>query len=270
MSETFWSFPQIDPIIFSIGPLAVRWYGVMYLVGFAFAMWMANRRAMKPGSGWTKDEVSDVLFYGFLGVILGGRMGYVLFYQTSLFLDNPLYLFKIWEGGMSFHGGLLGVIVAMFWFAKKTNRKFFTIADFIAPLIPVGLGAGRFGNFINGELWGRVTDSPWGMVFPGAGALPRHPSQLYEFALEGVVLFFILYFYSRKPRPLGAISGLFLLGYGTFRFIIEFAREPDEHLGLLTAGLSMGQLLSLPMMIAGLIFMIWAYKQPTKPELKTS
>ncbi|MCE2571393.1 prolipoprotein diacylglyceryl transferase [Motilimonas eburnea] len=262
MSETFWSFPQIDPVIFSVGPLAVRWYGVMYLVGFVFAMWMANRRAMKPGSGWTKDEVSDVLFYGFLGVIIGGRMGYVIFYQTSQFLDNPLYLLKIWEGGMSFHGGLLGVIVAMLWFAKKTNRRFFAVADFIAPLIPVGLGAGRFGNFINGELWGRVTDGPWGMVFPGAGPDPRHPSQLYEFALEGVVLFIMLYFYSNKPRPLGAISGLFLLGYGTFRFTIEFAREPDAHLGLLTLGLSMGQLLSLPMMIAGLIFMVWAYKQP--------
>lgn len=265
MSETYWSFPNIDPVIFSVGPLAIRWYGMMYLVGFLFALWMANRRAAKAGSGWTKDEVSDVLFYGFMGVILGGRIGYVLFYQTASFLDNPLYLFRIWEGGMSFHGGLLGVIAAMFWFGRKTKRPFFAVADFVAPLVPVGLGAGRFANFINGELWGRVTDSPWGMVFPNAGPYPRHPSQLYEFALEGIVLFIMLYFYSKKPKPLGAVSGLFLAGYGTFRFIIEFAREPDAHLGLLTAGLSMGQLLSLPMIILGVAFMAWAYvKHPVQ------
>ncbi len=261
MSETFWSFPQIDPVAFSLGPLAVRWYGLMYLLGFIFALWMANRRAAKPGSGWTKDEISDLLFYGFLGVILGGRVGYVLFYNFPVLLDNPLYLFKIWEGGMSFHGGLLGVIAAMIWFARKTNRTFFTVADFTAPLVPVGLGAGRFANFINGELWGRVTDSPWGMVFPNAGADPRHASQLYEFALEGVVLFVILYLYSRKPRPLGAVSGLFLLGYGVFRFTIEFAREPDAHLGLFMGNsISMGQILSLPMILLGFAFIFMAYR----------
>ncbi|WP_432461094.1 prolipoprotein diacylglyceryl transferase [Agarivorans sp. QJM3NY_25] len=254
-------FPKIDPIAISIGPLDVRWYGLMYLLGFMFAMWLGNRMADKAGSGWTRAEVSDLLFYGFLGVILGGRVGYVMFYQLPLFLDNPLYLFKIWEGGMSFHGGLLGVITAMFWFARHTKRHFFTVSDFIAPLIPFGLATGRIGNFLNGELWGRPTDMPWGMIFPSGGLVARHPSQLYEFALEGIALLLILLIYAKRKPPMGAISGAFLITYGCFRFTIEFFREPDSQLGLLSFGMSMGQLLSLPMVIVGALFITWAYRR---------
>lgn len=234
----------------------------MYLFGFAFAMWLAGRRADAPNSGWTRNEVSDLLFYGFLGVILGGRVGYVLFYNFDLFLADPTYLFKIWTGGMSFHGGLIGVITAMIWFAHKTKRHFFTVADFVAPLIPFGLGVGRIGNFLNGELWGRVTDVPWAIIFPEAGPEPRHPSQLYQFALEGVVLFIILNLFWRKNPPRGAISGMFLLFYGLFRFLVEFVRQPDSQLGLYFQEISMGQILSTPMIIAGAL-MIWAaYKRP--------
>ena len=257
-----WVFSQIDPVAFSLGPLSVRWYGLMYLFGFAFAMWLAGRRADAPNSGWTRNEVSDLLFYGFLGVILGGRIGYVLFYNFDLFLADPTYLFKIWTGGMSFHGGLIGVITAMIWFAHKTKRHFFTVADFVAPLIPFGLGVGRIGNFMNGELWGRVTDVPWAIIFPEAGPEPRHPSQLYQFALEGVVLFIILNLFWRKNPPRGAISGMFLLFYGLFRFLVEFVRQPDSQLGLYFQEISMGQILSTPMIIIGAL-MIWvAYKRP--------
>ncbi|OOE34326.1 prolipoprotein diacylglyceryl transferase [Salinivibrio sp. ML323] len=263
MAEGYIIFPSIDPILVELGPLAVRWYGLMYLLGFVFALWLANHRAAKPNSGWSKEEVSDLLFAGFLGVVLGGRIGYVLFYQFDAFVADPLFLFKVWTGGMSFHGGLLGVITAMAWYARKTQRHFFTVADFIAPLVPFGLGAGRLGNFINGELWGRVTDVPWAMVFPSGGPWPRHPSQLYEFALEGVALFIILNLYIKKPRPMGAVSGLFLTGYGTFRFIVEYFREPDAHLGLFAGILSMGQLLSLPMIIAGAVMIGWAYQRQT-------
>ena len=260
--DGYWVFSQIDPVAFSLGPLSVRWYGLMYLFGFAFAMWLAGRRADAPNSGWTRNEVSDLLFYGFLGVILGGRIGYVLFYNFDLFLADPTYLFKIWTGGMSFHGGLIGVITAMIWFAHKTKRHFFTVADFVAPLIPFGLGVGRIGNFMNGELWGRVTDVPWAIIFPEAGPEPRHPSQLYQFALEGVALFIILNLFWRKNPPRGAISGMFLLFYGLFRFLVEFVRQPDSQLGLYFQGISMGQILSTPMIIAGAL-MIWvAYKRP--------
>ena len=261
MSQGYLNFPHIDPILFEIGPLAVRWYGLMYLFGFMFALWLANKRADKPSSGWTRDQVSDLLFAGFLGVVIGGRVGYVLFYNFGYFLDNPLYLFEVWTGGMSFHGGLLGVITAMLWYGYKNNRSFFTIADFVAPLVPFGLGAGRLGNFMNGELWGRVTDVPWAMVFPTGGPFPRHPSQLYEFALEGVVLFLILNWFIRKPRPLGAVSGLFLFGYGTFRFLVEYVRQPDAQLGLFGDWITMGQILSLPMVIGGLLMMLWAFKR---------
>ncbi|WP_026957663.1 MULTISPECIES: prolipoprotein diacylglyceryl transferase [Aliagarivorans] len=263
-------FPQIDPIAFSLGPLEVRWYGLMYLFGFLFALWMGNRLADKPNSGWTRNEVSDLMFYSFIGVILGGRIGYVVFYQTAYWLENPLYIFQIWQGGMAFHGGLLGVITAMYWFARKTGRHFFTVADFIAPLVPFGLGAGRLGNFINGELWGRVAESdvPWAMVFPGGGSLPRHPSQLYQFALEGVALLLILLVFSSRKPPRGAVSGMFLLGYGCFRFIVEYFRQPDAHLGLLTLGMSMGQLLSLPMIIIGAGFIAWAYRRQRVVESK--
>ncbi len=260
--DGYWVFSQIDPVAFSLGPLSVRWYGLMYLFGFAFAMWLAGRRADAPNSGWTRNEVSDLLFYGFLGVILGGRIGYVLFYNFDLFLADPTYLFKIWTGGMSFHGGLIGVITAMIWFAHKTQRHFFTVADFVAPLIPFGLGVGRIGNFMNGELWGRVTDVPWAIIFPEAGPEPRHPSQLYQFALEGVVLFIILNLFWRKHPPRGAISGMFLLFYGLFRFLVEFVRQPDSQLGLYFQEISMGQILSTPMIIIGAL-MIWvAYKRP--------
>ncbi|MFB2857508.1 prolipoprotein diacylglyceryl transferase [Aeromonas allosaccharophila] len=260
--DGYWVFSQIDPVAFSLGPLSVRWYGLMYLFGFAFAMWLAGRRADAPNSGWTRNEVSDLLFYGFLGVILGGRVGYVLFYNFDLFLADPTYLFKIWTGGMSFHGGLIGVITAMIWFAHKTKRHFFTVADFVAPLIPFGLGVGRIGNFLNGELWGRITDVPWAIIFPEAGPEPRHPSQLYQFALEGVVLFIILNLFWRKNPPRGAISGIFLLFYGLFRFLVEFVRQPDSQLGLYFQEISMGQILSTPMIIAGAL-MIWvAYKRP--------
>ncbi|MFM4707877.1 prolipoprotein diacylglyceryl transferase [Aeromonas caviae] len=260
--DGYWVFSQIDPVAFSLGPLSVRWYGLMYLFGFAFAMWLAGRRADAPNSGWTRNEVSDLLFYGFLGVILGGRIGYVLFYNFDLFLADPTYLFKIWTGGMSFHGGLIGVITAMIWFAHKTQRHFFIVADFVAPLIPFGLGVGRIGNFMNGELWGRVTDVPWAIIFPEAGPEPRHPSQLYQFALEGVVLFIILNLFWRKHPPRGAISGMFLLFYGLFRFLVEFVRQPDSQLGLYFNEISMGQILSTPMIVAGGL-MVWAaYKQP--------
>lgn len=287
MSNSYLAFPQFDPVIFSLGPVSLHWYGVMYLVGFVFAMWLAVRRANKPGSGWTKEEVENLLYMGFLGVFVGGRVGYVLFYNMPVFLDNPLYLFKVWDGGMSFHGGLIGVILVMMWFAHRTKRTFFQVSDFMAPLIPFGLGAGRLGNFINGELWGRVTtDVPWAMLFPSSrqediaiaaadpslqpllaqyGALPRHPSQIYELLLEGVVLFIILNLFIRKPRPMGSVSGLFLICYGVFRIVVEHFRQPDAQLGLFSGILSMGQILSIPMIVIGLIMMIWAYRRPQKP-----
>ncbi|CAM2763541.1 prolipoprotein diacylglyceryl transferase [Vibrio ordalii] len=260
MSQGFMQFPNIDPVLIAIGPISIRWYGLMYLVGFVFAMWLANRRADKPNSGWSREQVSDLLFAGFLGVVIGGRVGYVLFYNFDLFLQDPLYLFKVWTGGMSFHGGLLGVISAMFWYARKNSRPFFGVADFVAPLVPFGLGMGRLGNFMNSELWGRVTDVPWAIIFPNGGPLPRHPSQLYEFFLEGIVLFIILNLFIRKNRPIGSVSGLFLIGYGTFRFLVEYVREPDAQLGLFAGYISMGQILSLPMIIVGALMMVWAYK----------
>lgn len=286
MSISYLKFPEIDPVMFSIGPVSLHWYGMMYLVGFVFALWLANRRAAKPNSGWNKNEVETLLYVGFVGVFIGGRLGYVLFYNLPVFLNDPLYLFKVWDGGMSFHGGLIGVICAMIWFAKRTKRKFFQVADFVAPLIPFGLGLGRIGNFINGELWGRVTlDTPWAFLFPTSrsadlqlvaqdpttllpiiqeyGVLPRHPSQLYEMLLEGVVLFIILNIFVRKSRPVGSVSGLFLIGYGAFRIIVEFFRQPDAQLGLF-GGVSMGQILSIPMILLGIIFMVWAYRQDKK------
>lgn len=260
MTEQFLQFPVIDPIIFSIGPVALRWYGMMYLIGFLGAMLIANKAADKSGGQWTRDQVSDLLFYGFLGVILGGRIGYVLFYQWEYFLADPLYLFQIWQGGMSFHGGLLGVTAAVYIFARKANKSFLSVGDFVVPLVPIGLGMGRLGNFINAELWGRQTDVPWAMVFPTDSLqLPRHPSQLYEFFLEGVVLFIILYFVTRKPRSLGLASGVFLIGYGVFRSIIEFYREPDAHLGLYFSFISKGQILSIPMILAGMLIIYLGY-----------
>ncbi len=250
---------DIDPIAVALGPLKIHWYGLMYLIGFAAAWWLGVRRARKAGSGWSEEQISDIIFWGAMGVVLGGRAGYVLFYNFDKFIADPLWLFAVWEGGMSFHGGLLGVIVVMYLFGRQHKKTLFQMTDFIAPLIPVGLGAGRIGNFIGGELWGRVTDQPWGVVFPRAGALPRHPSQLYEFALEGVVLFVLLWWFSSKPRPRMAVSGLFLLLYGVFRSMVEFVREPDAHIQFLAFDwLTMGQLLSLPMIMLGMLLLFCA------------
>lgn len=247
------TYPDIDPVAISLGPLQVHWYGLMYLLGFAAAWWLGKRRAARQHSLLQPDHVSDLIFYGALGVVVGGRAGYVLFYHFDYFLQDPLWLFAVWEGGMSFHGGLLGVITALYLYARKLDIRFFAMMDFVAPLVPIGLGAGRLGNFIGGELWGRVTDVPWGMVFPQAGALPRHPSQLYQFMLEGLLLFVILWCYSAKPRPTMTVSGLFLTCYGLFRFVVEFFRQPDAHLNFVALDwMTMGQLLSLPMIAAGL------------------
>lgn len=260
-------FPNIDPVAFAVGPLEVRWYGLMYLIGFVSAYWLCSRRAKMPNSGWTQEQVSDLIFYGALGVILGGRMGYMIFYNFPVLLENPLSMFKVWEGGMSFHGGLLGVSAAVFIFALRYNKRFFDVLDFGSPMVPIGLGTGRLGNFIGGELWGRPTDAPWGMIFPRADDQPRHPSQLYEFFLEGVVLFIILYWFSRKPRPRMAVAGSFLIGYGVFRFAVEFTRQPDAHLGHLIGWMTMGQILSAPMIIGGIGLVAWAYKfNPTFQE----
>lgn len=254
--------PNIDPVAIALGPVKVHWYGLMYVFGFLALWFFTVRRAKQPNSGWTAEQVGDLVFYGALGVILGGRIGYMLFYNLSQYIDHPLDIFKVWQGGMSFHGGLIGVLLAMLYFARKTGRTFFTVADFIAPWTPIGLGLGRLGNFINHELWGRTTDVPWGMVFRDGGPLPRHPSQLYQAALEGLALFVILWLFTRKPRPTGSVSGLFLVGYGTFRVIAEFVREPDAQLGYLAFGwLTMGQILSVPMILFGVGLIAWAYKK---------
>lgn len=277
--------PQFDPVAFSLGPVHVRWYGLMYLAAFLLFLFLGRYRSRtQPGMGWSYKDLDDLLFYGMLGVILGGRLGYVLFYKPEYYFSHPLEIFAVWQGGMAFHGGFLGVLTALWLFGRKTGRHFLQVGDFVAPLVPTGLAAGRLGNFINGELWGRVTsaDMPWAMLFPQArevdsaaaalntalapvfdqfNGLPRHPSQLYQFALEGLTLFAILWLFTRKPRPLGAASGLFLLGYGVFRFIAEFGREPDSFLGLLRFGMSMGQWLSLPMIFISGALLFWAYRQ---------
>lgn len=254
--------PGFDPIAIHLGSFGIHWYGLMYLVGFlaflGLGRWQIKYRTWH---GWTMEMLDDALFFGALGVILGGRLGYVLFYQFSYFLQHPLEILAVWQGGMSFHGGFLGVLLAMFVFARKYKIKWLAIMDFVAPLVPIGLGAGRMGNFINAELWGRMTNAEYGMVFPLVDTQLRHPSQLYEFALEGIVLFLMLWIYAAKPRATGAISALFLIGYGSFRFLVEFTREPDSYLGLLSAGLSMGQWLSLPMIILGVVMFAVTHKK---------
>lgn len=253
--------PGFDPVALKIGPLAIHWYGLMYLVGFAGFWWLGTIRARQPQWNWPRERVGDLLFYGALGVILGGRLGYTLFYNFKGFLADPLVLLRIWEGGMSFHGGVIGVVVAMGVFARNFRLSIFDVGDFATPMIPVGLLTGRIGNFINGELWGKPTDLPWAMVFPQAPTLePRHPSMLYEAFLEGAVLLAILWFFARRPRPRMAVSGLFLLGYGVFRFAVEFVRLPDAHLGYLFGGwFTMGMLLSTPMIVIGGLFILRAY-----------
>ena len=255
-------FPQIDPVAFAIGPLKVHWYGLMYMFGFAAAWLLGMYRAKQPGSGWTRDQVGDLVFYGAMGVIVGGRLGYVFFYNFDKFLADPLWLFAVWTGGMSFHGGAIGVLVAFWLFARKTGKRYFQVADFMVPMVPIGLATGRFGNFMNAELWGRASDAPWAMVFPTDPLqIARHPSQLYEMLLEGVVLFLVLWIYSAKPRPAGAVTALFGIGYGAARTFVEFFREPDAHIGYLAGGwLTMGMLLSIPMIILGIAMLVWAYR----------
>jgi phosphatidylglycerol:prolipoprotein diacylglycerol transferase len=272
------TYPDIDPVALALGPLKVHWYGLMYLIGFALAWWLGRWRARRPESGWTTEMVDDLIFYGVLGVIVGGRLGYVLFYGFDRILDNPLNLLKVWEGGMSFHGGLIGVLAAIGLFARRHQLHFFQVGDFLAPLVPTGLLAGRIGNFINGELWGHRTEWPWGVQLP-CERFPHqcldqpadtllspavHASQLYEAALEGLVLFVVLWIFSSRPRPMMAVSGLFLLGYGGFRFLVEFVREPDAHIGYLAFDwLTMGQILSLPMVLAGALLLALAYRPRT-------
>ena len=261
--------PQLDPVALQIGPLAIHWYGVTYLVAFALFMLLARVRLRHPSYAqsarpWQPADIEDLLFWGVMGVIVGGRVGYCLFYKPGYYAAHPLEVLYLWQGGMSFHGGMLGVIGAMALWARRQGRHWLEVTDFIAPCVPTGLAAGRVGNFINGELWGRLADPtlPCAMVFPGSGtALPRHPSQIYQFLLEGLLLFILLWWYARRPRPVGAVSGAFLLGYGGFRFVAEYFREPDAHLGLLALGMSMGQWLCIPMMMAGAGLWLWANRR---------
>ena len=257
--------PNFDPVAIALGPIAIRWYGLMYLVAFAVSYGLGRLRiARAKPERITITALDDLLFFCVLGVVLGGRLGYVLFYKPAFYFSNPLEILFVWHGGMSFHGGFLGVLLALWWVARKHGVRWITLTDFFAPLAPLAFAAGRIGNFINGELYGRVTDMPWGMLFRGAGPLPRHPSQLYHFALEGVLLFAILWIYSAKPRPVGAVSGAFLLGYGVFRFTVEYFREPDDFLGLLALNLSMGQWLSAPMILIGIGMLAWTWRRPQK------
>jgi phosphatidylglycerol:prolipoprotein diacylglycerol transferase len=254
-------YPTINPVAFHIGSWPVYWYGLMYLVGFLGGWGVLSWRLRTSPRGFSQEQLSDIVFFSALGAIIGGRLGYMFFYNGSALLANPFLIFQTWKGGMSFHGGLLGVLVALVLCARKTKKPFLALTDLIAPAVPIGLGAGRIGNFINGELWGRATTVPWAMIFPNGGPIPRHPSQLYEFGMEGVLLFIILWTYSWKPKPLGAVSGMFALCYGIFRCIAEFFREPDVQIGYLAFGwLTEGQLLSVPLILIGIILLIFAYR----------
>ena len=256
-------YPQIDPVAISLGPVKVHWYGLAYLAGLGFAWWLAVRRSQRPWSPVARDQVDDLIFYSALGVVLGGRLGYAIFYGTDRLLEDPSWLLQVWQGGMSFHGGFLGVLLAMFLFARRRGIGFGELMDFVAPLVPLGLGLGRLGNFIGQELWGRATDVPWAMVFPKDPLqLARHPSQLYQFALEGMLLFVIMLWFSSRPRPAWAVAGLFSLGYGCLRFFAEFFREPDQHLGFQALGwVTRGQVLCIPMILLGIYLMVTAYRR---------
>ena len=264
-------YPHIDPVAVQIGPLAVHWYGITYLVAFGLFLFLGTRRLHHPpfkymtgDRAWARKDVEDILFLGVLGVVVGGRIGYCLFYKPGYYLSHPLEILAVWQGGMSFHGGLLGVIGSMIWFARSRKRNWLEVADFVAPCVPTGLAAGRIGNFINGELWGRFASAelPWAMVFPQSGSmLPRHPSQIYQFLMEGLLLFIILWLYARKERKPGQVAAVFLIGYGVFRFIAEYFREPDDFLGILSLGMSMGQWLCLPMIVAGVLMWVWCGKR---------
>ena len=266
--------PQIDPVALQIGPLAIHWYGLTYLAAFGLFLYLGFRRLRHPpfatlagSSAWTRQDVEDMLFLGVLGVVAGGRLGYCLFYKPGYYASHPLEIFAVWQGGMSFHGGMLGVMAAMAWFARSRSKPFLQVMDFVAPCVPTGLAAGRIGNFINGELWGRVADPslPWAMVFRGAGSSARHPSQIYQFLLEGLLLFVLLWLYARKERAPGQVAAAFLGGYGLFRFIAEFFREPDAHLGLLSLGMSMGQWLCVPMIAGGAALWWWFGQRAAAP-----
>jgi phosphatidylglycerol---prolipoprotein diacylglyceryl transferase len=265
--------PQFDPVALRLGPLSVHWYGLTYLAAFALFFWLATRRIAKPWyaeAGWTRRDVEDLLFFGVIGVILGGRLGHVLFYKFGEYLADPLAIFMVWKGGMSFHGGLIGVTLAMALWARRRGRSFLSVMDVVAPCVPTGLASGRIGNFINGELWGRFADPalPWAMVFPHSGsALPRHPSQIYQFLLEGLLLFVLLWLYGRRQRAVGQVAAAFVFGYGVLRFVVEAFREPDAHLGLLALGLTMGQWLCVPMIVGGALLWRWCGRQGGSPDL---
>ena len=263
--------PEIDPVALQLGPIAIHWYGLTYLAAFGLFLLLGVRRlqhqpyaAMTGEAAWSRRDIEDILFLGVMGVVLGGRIGYCLFYKPGYYLSHPLEIFAVWQGGMSFHGGMLGVLVSQWWFAHSRRKPWLQVMDLIAPCVPTGLAAGRVGNFINGELWGRFSspDLPWGMVFRHSGSLlPRHPSQLYQFLLEGLLLFVLLWLYARRPRKTGQVSAAFLVGYGVLRFIAEFFRQPDDFLGVLALGMSMGQWLCLPMIAAGVVLWGWASRR---------
>ncbi|WP_025386727.1 prolipoprotein diacylglyceryl transferase [Legionella oakridgensis] len=262
------AFPHIDPVAFSLGPVSVHWYGLMYLLGFLLAWILAHWRVKHYQLDWTSEQIGDLIFFSAIGVIIGGRLGYMLFYNTQQLIHQPWVIFKLWEGGMSFHGGLLGVILALWLFAYKVKKRFLDVTDFVVPLVPLGLAAGRAGNFINGELWGRPTDVPWAMIFPQVDFQPRHPSQLYEFGLEGIALFILVWWYASKPRPLGCVSAVFFVGYAISRLIVECFRQPDAQLGFIAFGwLTMGQLLSIPMLLIGIVF-LWMKRNENLPATR--
>ena len=254
------AYPNIDPVAISLGPLKVHWYGLMYIIGIGAAWIMARQRAKEPGFPWTANQIEDLIFYCAIGLMIGGRLGYILFYNFSAFISDPLMIIRVWEGGMSFHGGMLGAFAGMWVFARQVGARFSDVTDFIGPYVPLGLFTGRLGNFINGELWGKPTDLPWAMIFPTGGPEPRHPSQLYEAFLEGIVLFIILQWFRRQNPPRTAVSGMFILMYGVFRFMVEFVRLPDAHIGYLAFGwVTMGMVLTFPMILIGAFILVRAY-----------